>query len=67
MNAIVRPVPDLGDFIEVIASFGQADLANLQSDILAYESGNLVSRGIEEALARVECLAEANRIMARFG
>jgi len=67
MSVAVRPVPALGDFLEILARFCQSDLASLQEDLRAYECGSPLSGQLEEVLQRAECVAEANRIMERFG
>lgn len=67
MDVSTKPVPATGDFIEILAQFGQADLAILQDDLRAYESGCAPGPHLQEVLQRAECVADANRIMARFG
>lgn len=67
MDVNVRPVPALDDFLELLARLGKSDLVTLRDDLRAYESGSSPSPHLEEVLRRAECVAEANRIMARFG
>jgi len=67
MSVCVRPVPALGDFLEILTGLAATELMSLQYDITAYEGGRPTSRHLEEVLQRAECVAEANRIMKRFG
>jgi len=67
MTVHIGTVPETRDFLEVISRFGSTDLSDLQSEIRAYEGGSPLSRVLEEVLQRAACVAEANRIMARFG
>ena len=66
MSVVRKPVPDLGDFMEVISRFDRADLAILQHDITAYEQGKPMSAGIEDVIQRAECLMVANKIIERY-
>jgi len=67
MSVCVRPVPVVGDFIEILSLFGQTDLVHLQAEISAYECGSPLSPNLEEILQRADCLAAANQIMERIG
>ena len=67
MTVMSKPVPALGDFMEILGYLDCSDIVALKDDIRAYEEGSPLSVNAQDILARAECVAEANRIMARIG